>query len=89
MLPLTSENVGAVFKTGVLTKKYREVWYKLTFGQSLGIPESIKDPLSAAAWWVREGKDRRWRVIIYHLDRVGETAIADELMPYSEPPSGV
>ena len=88
MLPLTSENVGAVFRTGVLTKVLHG-YFALTFGRELGISESIEDPLSAAACWVREGEDRRWKVIIYHLDWVGETEIADELMPYSEPPSGV
>lgn len=60
-----------------------------TFGRWLGIPdEHCTDPVSAAAWWVREGRDRRWRVIIYWLDEVGEVELAEELMPYSESPSG-
>ena len=85
MLLLSSENVATVFKTGVLTKRgvFSFYWW-------LGIPDNIaKDPLSAAYWWVRHGEDRRWRRIIFALDDAGETAIADELMPYSEPPSGV
>ena len=86
MLLLTSENVEAVFRTGVLSKRN---WCGGTFGQYLDIPESIEDPLSAAAWWVREGRDRQWRKIIFYLDWVEETELADELMPYSEPPSGV
>ena len=92
MLPLTAENVACVFKTGVLTKCstiFRASHY-LSFGELLGMHDDlINDPLRAAAWWVRQGKDRRWRLIIYYLDNVGETELADLLMPYSEPPSGV
>ena len=84
MLPLTAENVACVFKTGVLTKGDYE-----PFGQRLGIPPDLfSDPLGAAAWWVGQGRDNTWRVIIYFLDVFGKTGIADELMPYSEP-SGV
>jgi len=86
VLPLSIENLTCVFRTGALTKCGNGA----PFGWWLGIPEEhFTDPLSAASWWVRHGKDRRWRKIIYHLDHVGETGLADELMPYSEPPSGV
>ena len=87
MLPLSIENIACVFKTGVLRKRGDS---GLQFGVWLGIPkEHFTDPLSAASWWVRHGKDRRWRDILYCLHTIGETGIADELMPYSEPPSGV
>ena len=94
MLPLTEENVASLFKTGVLTFKsviyHEDLSHYCSFGQLLGVPDHlISNPLSAASWWVRHGKDRRWRVIIYYLDDVGETGIADELMSYSEPPLGV
>ena len=79
MLPLNVHNVAGVLKNTNRTG----------LALHLGIPESIEDPLSAAAWWVREGRDRRWRMITYLLDWIGETGLADELMPYSEPPSGV
>ena len=87
MLPLSIENVACVFKTGVLKKRGG---VGVRFGWWLGIPEEhFTDPLSASSWWIRHGEDRRWRKIIFRLDDVGETEIADELMPYSEPPSGV
>ena len=87
VLPLTRENIETVFKTGVLTVK-GDMYY--SFGQYLGIPDVYRtNPLTAAEWWIRNSKEKRWRSIIYNLDMVGQTAIADELMPYSEPPSGV
>ena len=76
-----------MFKTGVLTETDD---FGISFGHWLGIPdEHLGNPLSAAAWWVNNGEDRRWRVINYYLDRVGETQLSDELMPFSEPPPGV
>ena len=56
----------------------------------LGIPDDEwTNPLTAAEWWMSNGQDRMWRSIIWYLDRIDETDLADELMPYSEPPSGV
>ena len=94
VLPLTAENVASVFMTGVLTKsssiRGSSGFETLSFGELLGIHgDLINHPLRAAAWWVRQGKDRRWRLIIYYLDDIGETELAEELMPYSEPPSGM
>ena len=88
MLPLTTENVGIVFKTGGLnTRKARGF---TSFAEQLHVPKSlVTDPLRAASWWITKGREQRWRVIISALDWIGETGIADELMPYSEPPSGV
>ena len=87
VLPLTKENVGIVFKTGGL--KTRRAGFS-SFAEELSVPENlVKDPLRAASWWVTKGRDRRWRVIIFTLDWIGKTEIANELMPYSEPPSGV
>ena len=85
MLPLTNENIAIVFERGVLTKGKH-----VTFGRWLGIPEEHHhSPHTAADWWMSNGQDRSWRCIIYFLDRVGETRDATDLMPYSEPPSGV
>ena len=87
VLPLTTENVLRVFETGVLMMKGGS---SLKFGEWLDIPEKyLGNPRSAAVWWVTKGRDRRWRVVIYILDKIGETRIADELMPFSEPPLGV
>lgn len=87
MLPLTTENVASLFMTGVLTRRGESL---RTLGGWLHIPDDHHNkPQTAATWWVRQGKDRRWRVITYYLDEVGETGMADELMPYSEPPSGM
>ena len=80
MLPLNVHNVASVFSTTA----------NLLLAIYLGIPDDKRtNPLTAAEWWMSNGQNRRWRYIIYLLDLVGDTAIADELMPYSEPPSGV
>ena len=80
MPPLTEENVTCVFETA------NSIW--LT--ELLDIPaDKRNNPRSAAVWWIKNSKDKRWRSIIYYLDTFGEIEIANELMPYSEPPSGV
>ena len=91
MLPLSKENVTCVFRTGVPPgKELSGRMYKLGLGWYLAIPSDLhNNPPSAADWWLKQGRDQRWRSIIFSLDRDGETGIADELMPYSEPPSGV
>ena len=89
MLPLTTDNLTRVFKTGVLTVTEAGDSSGRTFGLWLDIPsEYHANPHSAADWWMRNGKNKRWSTIIYHLDMVGEIRLADELMPYCEPPSG-
>ena len=85
MLPLNVENVEYVFKNGVLLKGAFPGYRAL-----LDIPDILlNDPRGAANWWVTQGRDRRWRVIIHFLDCVEETELADELIPFSEPPSGM
>ena len=80
MLPFNTQNVAYVFRAAGSTRLTSE----------LHIPHDKRNnPLAAAEWWVTNSEDKRWRKIILELDWVGKTAIADELMPYSEPPSGV
>ena len=40
-------------------------------------------------WWLEHATDVSWRKIIYSLDLAGETAVADGLRQYAEPPSGI
>ena len=40
-------------------------------------------------WWLEHATDVSWRKIIHSLDRAGETAVADGLRQYAEPPSGI
>lgn len=88
MLPLTSANVTTLFNTGILTKA--GVDSSKPFHKLLKIPlDLINNPPKAAEWWVENGKPRQWRYIIFCLDYIGETDKADELMQYSEQPSGV
>ena len=39
-------------------------------------------------WWLEHATDISWKEIIYWLDWAGETAVADGLRQYAEPPSG-
>lgn len=93
MLPLTKENVALVFETGVLS----DGSYSSGLGSYLHIPYDLTiNPLAAADWWLTHGSNRSWRTIIFFLDKIDVeselsfgTEIAEELMPYSEPLSGV
>ena len=40
-------------------------------------------------WWLEHATDISWRKIIHNLDEAGETAVADGLRQYAEPPSGI
>ena len=60
-----------------------------TFGWYLDIPPQLhSDPAAAAEDYIR-GRHHSWRRIISSLDKFDRTAIADELMPYAEPPAGI
>ena len=40
-------------------------------------------------WWVEHATDVSWRKIIHSLDWAEETAVADGIRQYAEPPSGM
>ena len=40
-------------------------------------------------WWLEHATDVSWRKIIHSLDKAWETAVADGLRQYAEPPSGI
>ena len=40
-------------------------------------------------WWLEHATDISWRKIIHSLDWAGETAVADGLRQYAEPPTGI
>ena len=87
MLPLNNYNVEQIFKTVPLTTSDRSGMYGgSTLGSLLGIHHS--DPVASAELYIK-GPDHSWRHIIYCLDRVDKTSVADELIPYTEPPAGV
>ena len=60
-----------------------------TFGWYLDIPLQLhSDPAAAAEDYIR-GQHHSWRRIISSLDKFDKTEIANELMPYAEPPAGI
>lgn len=72
-----------MFKTVFGTYNFRRL------ANHFGIPDDKRtNPLTAAEWWLSNYRDRRWRSLIYYLDQIEETGLADELLPYSEPLSG-
>ena len=88
MLPLNNYNVEQIFKTVSLTTRDRR-GYGLTLGGLLDIPSRHwSDPVSSAELYIK-GPDHSWKHIIFYLDCVDETSVADELIPYTEPPAGV
>ena len=42
----------------------------------------------AVEWWVEHATDVSWRKIIHSLDWAEETAVADSIRQYAEPPLG-
>ena len=88
MLPLNNYNVEQIFKTVSLTISSSSSG-GITLGWWLDIPSSPRsDPVAAAEDYI-EGRHHSWRRIIWYLDRVDKTSVANELIPYSEPPAGV
>ena len=86
MLPLNNYNVEQIFKTVSPTTRGR---YGITLGEWLGIPDRHhSDPVASAELYIK-GPDHSWRRIVYSLDKVDKTSVADELIPYTEPPAGV
>ena len=86
MLPLNNYNVEKIFKTVSLTTSDSD---GVTLGYVLGIPSSHRsDPVASAEYYVK-GRYHSWRRIIFYLDTVDKPSVADELIPYTEPPAGV
>ena len=87
MLPLNNYNVEQIFKTVPLTTSGSR--YGGTLGGLLDIPSSHRsDPVASAELYIK-GRYHSWRPIIFCLDSVDKTSVADELIPYTEPPAGV
>ena len=85
-----------------LLKGVRNWWGGGRVFDALGVPESKQQEIreqcgsdeekaveKCIEWWLEHATDVSWRKIIYSLDRVGETAVADGLRQYAEPPSGI
>ena len=89
MLPLTKYNVEQIFKTVSLNTISRYGGGHLGFWIGIQCRREL-DPGAAAASYMK-GKyiPPSWRRIIFSLDTVDNTSVADELIPYSEPPAGV
>ena len=90
MLPLNNYNVEQIFKTVSLTTSSSRGGS--TLGGYLGmilLPSSHRsDPVASAEFYIK-GRHHSWRAIIYGLDKIDKTSVADELIPYTEPPAGV
>ena len=90
MLPLNKYNVEQIFKTvSLTTRDSSRLGGGLPLGMRLGISSSHhSDPVASAESYVK-GPRHSWRSIFYSLDWVDKTSVADELIPYTEPPAGV
>ena len=85
VLPLNNYNVEQIFRTVSLTTG----GYGSTLGWYLHIPSRHhSDPVSSAELYIK-GPGHSWKRIILGLDLFDKTSVADELIPYAEPPAGV
>ena len=85
--------------------KYEKAWHNdpALFGfMYLGVPRSKQREIreqcgsdeekaveKCIEWWLEHATEASWRKIIHSLYEAGETAVADGLRQYAEPPSGI
>ena len=55
----------------------------------LSIPDDKRDVDSAVEYYARSTHPVKMRRMIYYLDRIGDTALAESVMDYAEPPAGM
>ena len=82
VVPLSVDKVQALFeKTNNLARLCRY----------LEIPhDKCGDAATAAEYYVNNDTGRRgWRWLIWFLDSIGDTDLANSIMEYAEPPEGV
>ena len=91
---LSPVNVVKEINCDSVVKKWRELGQQLC-GQN---PELNKIPSSSNALssvirlWLfgsQAGMKKSWRSLIWALDAIDETCVADTLMDFTEPPSGM
>ena len=56
---------------------------------SLLIPDDKADVDSAVEYYIQSTSQRKMRMMIWVLDYMGDTGLADSLMEYAEPPAGM
>ena len=72
---------GVLFWLGVPNSKQQEIREQYVSDEDKAVEKCIE-------WWVEHATDVSWRKIIHSLDRADETAVADSIRQYAEPPSG-
>ena len=55
----------------------------------LGIPRDKRDVDSAVEYFAQDTDQMKMRRMIYQLDRMEDTALADSVMEFAEPPAGM
>ena len=74
---------GGIFdELGVPRSKEQEIREQCGSDEEKAVEKCIE-------WWLEHATDVSWRKIIYSLDEARETAVADGLRQYAEPPSGI
>ena len=80
--PLTVDSVREVFKN---TSNLSSLYFNLNIP-----PDKSSDAATAAEYYVNHNKTyRRGREIVWGLDMIGDTALADPIMSCAEPSTGM
>ena len=58
-------------------------------GRLCNIPGVKRDVDSATEYYSNSTDQRKIRKMIFNLDKMGDTALADSVMEYAEPPAGM
>ena len=73
---------GVLYRLGVPWSKQQEIREQCGSDEEKAVEKCIE-------WWLEHATDVSWRKIIHSLDKAKETAVADGLRQYAEPPSGI
>ena len=73
---------GVLDQLGVPRSKQQEILEQCGSDEDKAVEKCIE-------WWLEHATDVSWRKLIYSLDLVKETAVADVLRQYAKPPSGI
>ena len=91
---LSPVNIVKKINVDSVIKKWRELGQQLC-GQNPElnkIPSNSKALSSVIRLWLfgsLEGKKKTWRTLIWSLDAIDETGVANALMDFTEPPDGM
>ena len=85
-LPPSKDTLRNVFQN---TSNLSDDFFDRSLCNYLDIPDDKRDVDSATEFYSKTTDQRKMRKMIFWLDEMGDTALADSVMEYAEPPAGM